>query len=114
MEHMRECPAKDHSFHTCAEVRVAWEDWKTKYDSAFHSYKGQLEKVRLLELQIGELTEERDSLKKCLGEVWLGLDEFFGVIRGIIPDETLATWQEACRVMREYTEKTNPEKREGR
>lgn len=64
MEHTHECPAKDHSYHTCAEVRVAWEDWKTKYSSAFSSYKGQLEKVRLLELSNRGSTMNHDEIQR--------------------------------------------------
>lgn len=58
-----------------------------------------------LELRVGELTGERDRLKKCLEEVWLGMDEFLGVLRGVIPQASLDMWEAACRKMRAYTEK---------
>src|SRR3990167_1324420 len=59
----------------------------------------------LADLQVGELIGERGRLKKCLEEVWLGMDEFLGVLRGVIPQSSLDMWEAACKKMRAYTEK---------
>lgn len=64
-----------------------------------------LEHIDFLDLRLRNVTDERDRLKKCLEEVWMGLDEFLGVLRGVIPAESLKMWEGACRKMRSYTEK---------
>ncbi len=38
--------------------------------------------------------------KKALSDCWLAIDEFFNVIKEILPEDTIGRWKEACETMR--------------
>lgn len=44
--------------------------------------------------------EKMERYKEALEKCWLAVDEFFHVTKGLLPNDTIKNWNDACEIMR--------------